>query len=270
MPYFLLVVEGAHDAMFFGVLLKQRGLTKVKLRADVDPYWEKLIPTTFPANPKGQMDHLVRYPDIYESPDTNNRRSVAIIVAGGDDQLVREFQDALEILDISQLKAAAIVSDANGIGVTARLEQIVAKLEAVSHEETRNFVPGFPLNLPHNPGFADGNPRIGIHVFPDNVNAGTLESVLLDCAATSYHRYRQPAIEFVNAIDQACPAVLPELQSLRGGSGRQKAAAGIIGNLLFPGSALSVSIEKGNWFDPVTNTEPGLVAARTFLDSLLL
>jgi hypothetical protein len=270
MPYFLLVVEGAHDAAFLGSLLQRRGHRKVQLRSEVDSYWEKLIPTTFPANPKGRLDHVVRYPDIYESPDKNDTRSVAIMVAGGDSQLVREFQDALDILDIPQLRAAAIVSDANGIGVATRVAQIVAGLEHISDEGAKNLVPGFPLVLPRAPGFVEGNPRIGIHVFPDNVNAGTLETVLLECSVTSYSRYTQPAIDFVNSIDESCPPALAELQALRSGSGRHKAAAGIIGNLLFPGSALSVSIDRGSWLDPVTNAEIGLVSVRGFLDSLLL
>jgi hypothetical protein len=269
MIYFLLIVEGAHDAAFVGALLKQRGIKKVELRSKIDPYWEKLIPTKFPADPNGRLDHVVRYPDIYESDGQNNGRSVAIVVATGDTRLVPEFQVALEILDVLRLRAAAIVSDANGMGVAARIGQIVAGLEAVNDVETTNLIPGFPLTLPHAPGFAEGNPRIGLHVFPDNVNTGTLETVLLECAVTSYSRYRQPAMDFVNSVDYSCPPELAELRPLRGGSGRHKAAAGIIGNLLIPGSALSVSIDRCSWLDPVTNAEPGLVAAQGFIDSLL-
>jgi len=267
MPYFLLVLEGAHDAAFFGTLLRYQGFERVKLRSEVDTFWEKLIPTQFPADPKGRLDHVVRYPDVYEFPG-ENRRSVAIIVSGGDSRLVPEFQVALEILDISRLRAAAIVSDANDIGVAARLAQILDGLTEVNTDGTDNAVPGFPLTLPHAPGFADGNPRIGIHILPDNVSAGTLETILLECAITSYPRYRQPAIDLVALINQSCPLDLAELQSLRRGAGPHKATVGIIGNLLFPGSALSVSVDRGSWLDPVTNTEVGLVAARRFLDSL--
>jgi len=101
MPYFLLVVEGPHDAAFFGQLLRQRGLQKLRLRHEVDPYWEKLIPAKFPTDEAGRLDHVIKYPDIYESQANPEKKSVAIAVAGGDSKLISEFQSALEILDIT-------------------------------------------------------------------------------------------------------------------------------------------------------------------------
>ncbi|HWZ44579.1 MAG TPA: hypothetical protein VNW97_13975 [Candidatus Saccharimonadales bacterium] len=64
MAYFLLVVEGVHDAAFFGLLLKQRQFSKVAFLSGIDAYWQKLIPTKFPANPQGRLDHVVSFPDI--------------------------------------------------------------------------------------------------------------------------------------------------------------------------------------------------------------
>jgi hypothetical protein len=269
MRYFLLVVEGAHDAAFFGLLLTQRHLRKVKFRSNVDPYWERLIPTQFPSNPKGKLDHVVRFPDIYTAGPEDGDISVAIVVAESDSKLVSELRAALEILDITQLRASAVVSDADNMGVNARVQQLLAELNQVNAEAVRDSVRGFPLTLPAAPGFANGAPRIGIHVLPDNNHAGTLETVLLDCAVTSYSSYRQPAIDFVEEIATSAPANLPELAPLRRGAGREKAAAGAIGNLLFPAASLAVAIERGNWLQPVLGTESGLIAARSFLDSLV-
>jgi hypothetical protein len=199
----------------------------------------------------------------------NELVSIAIKVAGGESQLVPELQAALEILDATRLRAAAIVSDADDLGATDRVVQLLEGLKRLNAEAVKDSVPGFPLALPTNPGFADGTPRLGIHILPDNNVLGTLETVLLECAVTSYPRYSQPAIDFVATIDNAAPADLPELRSLRHGAGRQKAAAGVIGNLLFPGYSLSVAIDRGTWLRSAIGTEPGLVAAYGFLDSLL-
>jgi hypothetical protein len=269
MPYDLLVVEGAHDAAFFGQLLKQRHFQKTLVRNQVDPYWDKLIPTQFPADPAGKLDHVVKYPDIYEFPAQGNKVSVAILVANGDSRLIPEFQAALEILDVTQLHSAAIVTDADDVGVPAKLTQLLEGLAAISTEGTRNSLPGFPLILPTAPGLANGVPRIGIHIFPNNVDNGTLESILLDCAATSYSAYQKPAVDFVTQIDASQPGGAQELRALRRGAGRQKAAAGVLGNLLFPGYSLSVAVDRGSWLAPVKGNEVGLIAAQNFLDAML-
>lgn len=269
MPYHLLVVEGAHDAAFFGQLLRQRQFEKTLMRNQVDPYWDKLIPTQFPTDPKGKLDHVVKYPDIYESAVQGSEASVAILVANGDSRLIPEFQAALEILDVTQLRSAAIVSDADDVGVPARVTQLLEGLAAISAEGIKNSLPGFPLTLPAAPGVANGAPRIGIHIFPNNVDNGTLETILLDCATTSYSAYRRPAVDFVAQVDASQPAGVQELRSLRRGAGRQKAAAGVLGNLLFPGYSLSVAVDRGSWLAPVTGNEVGLVAARNFLGEML-
>src|SRR5205809_5639975 len=157
MAYFLLVVEGPHDAAFFGQLLKQRGLRKVGLRREVDPYWEKLIPAKFPADPQGRLDHVIKYPDIYESQAGARQISVAIAVAGGDSKLISEYQSALEILDITRLRSAGIVSDADKSSAAERTAGLVNDLNKINTEGTGNSLPGFPLTLPQGPGVAKRN-----------------------------------------------------------------------------------------------------------------
>ena len=81
MDYSLIVVEGPQDAAFVGVLLKERGFKKTKLRNEVDPFWDPLMPKQFPANPQGRLDHVVKFPDIYTNKDP--QQSVAVAAAGG-------------------------------------------------------------------------------------------------------------------------------------------------------------------------------------------
>jgi hypothetical protein len=269
MAYFLIVVEGPHDAAFIGRLLAENGLTKVRLRNSVDDYWAPLIPTQFPANPQGRLDHVVRFPDIYETADPH-LTSVAIAVAGGDSRLIPEVQASLEILDVALLGGVALVSDADDIGVDARFQRLNDGLNRVNAESVADELRGFPLILPPAAGSVSaGAPRVGIHIFPDNKHEGTLERVLLECGKTSYAPYCDPAIEFVNTIDASRPQNVAELENLRAGSGRDKAAAATVGGILFPGSSLAVSIEQGSWLNPLSGTEVGVASARSFLAQFL-
>jgi hypothetical protein len=269
MAYFLMVVEGPHDAAFIGRLLVEHGLTKIRLRNLVDEYWAQLIPTQFPANPQGRLDHVVHFPDIYETPNPQHI-SVAIAVAGGDSQLIPELQASLEILNLAQLSGVAIISDADDIGVNVRFQQLTDGLNKINAESVANQLQGFPLVLPATPGaVSSGFPRVGVHVFPDNQHQGTLEKVLLECGATSYAPYCGPALQFVKSVDESRPEDVAELVNLRAGSGRDKAAAATVGGLLFPGSSLAVSIERGSWLNPLAGTEVGIGSARSFLALLL-
>jgi hypothetical protein len=85
MDYLLIVVEGPHDAAFVGILLRERGFGRTRLRTQVDPFWAPLIPTQFPSNPEGRLDHVVKFPDFYTR---GSAQSVAVAAAGGYDKLL--------------------------------------------------------------------------------------------------------------------------------------------------------------------------------------
>jgi hypothetical protein len=270
MNYYLTVVEGAHDAALVGVLLKERGFERVQSRAKVDPFWGSLIPTQFPSNPQGRLDHVVKFPDFYENRTTNPEQSVAVAAAGGYDKLIVELQASLDALGASGLSGIAVVADADDVIPAQRFGEIQARLNKVSEEGETNKVDGFPLIVPAVPGFANGpNPRLGVYILPDNLKTGTLETLLLECATASYAPYHKPAVDFVSAIIASRPPDTPELRPLRSNSGGQKATANIIGNLLHPGCSLGTAIERGNWLQNLTGTEIGIELVRQFLGDML-
>ena len=132
-----MVVEGPHDAALVGVLLRERGFNRTEYRADVDPFWAPIIPTQFPANPQGRLDHVVKFPDFY-TKGGGTPQSVAVAAAGGYDKLVVELQTDLDALGSSRLAGIAIVADADDVVPAQRLTQLLAQLEEVNRQGTTN------------------------------------------------------------------------------------------------------------------------------------
>lgn len=273
MRQFLVIVEGPHDASFVGVVLKEQGYKKVQQVASVGEYWADLIPSVFPAGPK--LDHVVRYPDVYHSEGANSC-SCAVIVAGGDSQLVAELRATMEALDGSQLTGICIIADADSERALQRHSELCQQLVALNEthepggkEGGSSGVPGFPLQLPTTLGVVEkGAIRVGIYVFPDNDRPGTLDGLLLECAETSLASVYTPAIGFVDAVHET---VIEDVRfkALRKPSGKDKASAGVIANVLFPGVALSAAIERAKWFEPLRGDERGITTFRKFFTELL-
>lgn len=274
MKYHLAVVEGPHDASFFGVLLRELGFDKVESVTDVDTFWDGLIPRVFPTGKR--LEHVVRYPDMYTRSGADPR-SVAVSVAGGDSRLLSELRVALEILDVTSMSGVCIVADADDQNAAHRFAQLFAGLTALngSHgpggkEGGAAGVPGFPLALPAAAGdIAAGRPKVGIYILPDNAQPGTLDDILVACAASSMPSLCAPAKALVAAVDSNGTAGDPVLKPLRKPSGRLKATAGIIGNVLHPGSATSASVERGPWLQSATGHEIGLSSLRSFIANWL-
>jgi hypothetical protein len=270
MEYFLLVVEGAHDAALIGSILTARGFRKTELLRDVDHFWKALIPTKFPNNPQERLDHVMHFPDLYTNR-AGKGRSVAISVAGGYSRVMDEFQTGLNGLRrVQDLAGLAIVADADTVQPAVRFAEICERVAAVNNEGVENHRDGFPLALPAAAGeITAARPRFGIYILPNNADPGTLENLLLECAASSYRPFFQPTIDFIDRID-AGHQNGPELAELRKPNGKLKAAANILGNLLVhPGCSLSVAISRGAWFDGLEGTERGIQAVIRFLENLI-
>ena len=147
MLYFLIVVEGPHDAALLGVLLRERGFGRTQYRSEVDSFWAQLIPTQFPANPQGRLDHVVQFPDLYTRGGVL-AQSVAVVAASGYDKLIVELQASLDILGSSRLSGIAVIADADDVAPAERFTDLRAKLHEMNRQSTANGIDGFPLGCP--------------------------------------------------------------------------------------------------------------------------
>lgn len=268
MDYFLFVVEGPHDAAFAGAMLRRRGFRPVDA-LPVDPFWTELIPTKFPSHTSGRLGHVVPYPDIYELQGSPGQ-SVAVSVSNGVHHLVKQASTDLEILGVPDLRGIALICDADQVSAPERFRGLERDLAKFNQRKASISSPGFPLLLPSGPGeVASGSPRVGIYVLPDNSGPGTIDKVLVACSKRTFPGLAEPACALVAQVDRDEPADAEYLQELRRGSGRDKATAGLIGNLLYPGSGLTTAIGRGEWFKQPADTEAGVRRIDEFLDRLL-
>lgn len=261
----LIMVEGPHDAAFMRQMLLNRGFQRVRHRQKLDPMAGLLVP----AVPSDPLVAMPPPPDFYRR-DTPAGECVAVFMARGVERLVTDLETKLDAVDVPALKAIAVLCDADETGAEQRMRGIMRDLHSLNRKKQRTGVAGFPLLLPLRPGeVASGRPRVGIHILPDNERAGALDTLLCSCATRAYEHLYAPARALVRQVDAAAAADSPDLAALRRGSGRDKATAGIIGNLLFPGSSLTTAIDRGHWFEAPADAEDGLLQVNSFLDHLL-
>ncbi len=268
MTHSILIVEGSHDASFFGHLVRARGYHFARTLSEVPAFWLPMIPRRYPAEPGDHLDRVIRFPEVYADPGGN---TLGIISAGGQDRLVTSLRIPLEMLRADSFSGVGMVLDTDhGVPARDRFDALVTQLIALNSDAVAEGVSGFPLPLPVAPGtVAEGTPRMGIHLFPDNARPGSLETVLLECAAAEQPLLERSTGMLVRYVDQRMPSGVTSLVRLRSGSGRVKAQAGMIANLLQPGASLAVSIQRGGWLVGSAMATPCVVAAEQFLASIL-
>jgi hypothetical protein len=131
-----------------------------------------------------------------------------------------------------------------------------------------NKSPGFAFTAAPGVVSATTRPRTGVYVMPDNVNFGSVEGILEECAQTSYPNLHQNAEAYLSAIDLAL-LTTEELALFNKGSNPQKARLGIIGSVLRPGAAIQNTIRYDRWIAPSTLKLPLIASLRAFLSELL-
>lgn len=105
-------------------------------------------------------------------------------------------------------------------------------------------------------------PRIGIHVFPNNRDKGTLEDALIQCAEVVYPEILKGALNYVNNIDD-------QYRHNWGVTDEAKVVVGCIANILKPGKANQVSIQDNDWISSSTLVLIPVKEITDFLKNLL-
>jgi hypothetical protein len=257
----LLIVEGAHDATFFGKLIERKGFNQLKTKAEIPAPWVNLVPKGYPFE-NDRLDRISPVPDYYLRPDGH---VFCIASAGGDGGIIARLKTITSTPLLNEISAIGLVIDADKQdSAQNRFIEYRDQIDALNKVRKENLLP-----LPQRIGdvFA-GSPKIGIHVFPNNADPGALETVLLECAQSNAPHLHDCADNTVKKIVQANPKGR-DFKKLRKPMGPEKATAGIIANLLYPGASLASSLKSDVWLRGDALNHPAVQQADAFLQALL-
>ncbi|MFB5760079.1 DUF3226 domain-containing protein [Paenibacillus medicaginis] len=253
MRFAYLVTEGPHDVEAIGRVLKLYGIKRVEKLEDLNPIWITLIPKTFP--PDGNLLKRVPIPVFFQ----NEQYSIAVHAVGGITKLVKRLRlTLLNVIDKEENNdkpfSIGIFADADSREAIKCCDQISESLcEIESLPELK--IPGEVKVL--------GNKRIGIHVFPNNKNIGTLDDALLECAEVVYPDLLKAVDSYIETIDEV-------YRKKWGISDQSKVRLGCIANVLRPGKSNQVSIQDNEWISEKTMQVSLVSELNKFINDLIL
>jgi hypothetical protein len=250
MKYAYLVVEGPHDVEVAGRVLKPSGFSRVEQIDRLTDFWLDIIPKNFP--PEGNLLKRVSIPVFFQRDDF----SIAVHSAGGISKIPKVLR--LTLLNILRkedrlLNAVGILMDADSNTAQISCQTMIRSLGD-------EILPFSQIKLPGE--IVSSAPRIGIHIFPNNEDRGTLEDALIKCAEVAYPNLLAGAYNYVSNIED-------QYRKQWGLTDEAKAVVGSISNILRPGKANQVSIQDNDWISSITEDIEPVRAVRTFLKDLL-
>ncbi|HXM44623.1 MAG TPA: DUF3226 domain-containing protein [Bryobacteraceae bacterium] len=254
MQYSYLVVEGPHDLEFIGRLLRASGLHKVQREAKLGAFWHPLVPRQYP--PGGDLLKRVPVPVFFQSAS----HSVAIHSAGGVNRLVPTVEETRSTpgFKSSEISSVGLFLDADWqTPASDAFTQLKAEIQAIG------------LPSADAPGTVNrAVPRMGVFIFPDNRNPGTLENLLDDCAALVYRELREKAQQFT-AGAATVQHTNNDRKEFDKPAGKMKVTTGCIANFLRPAKAIQTSIEDNRWVCEESLALPRIAALHAFLQDLI-
>ncbi|MEX1361814.1 MAG: DUF3226 domain-containing protein [Nannocystaceae bacterium] len=247
------VVEGPHEVEVVGRLLRLHALQRMRSVDELDPYWRRLVPRSFPY--RGDLLKRVPVPVFFAS----NELSVAVQSAGGISRLLATVDSAMNNVD-SPLDGIGVVLDADDSAVERRWASVATKLPVADAGAGPGRV-------------SESKPRAGVYVLPDNERTGTLEHLLLACAERAYPSLLQSArawIEPLDPHDRSVFSTAKEREDLAKPSGKTKAIVASIASVLRPGKSIQVSIQDNQWLrHPEALAVQDVLALRAFVAGIL-
>lgn len=251
--YGCIIVEGPHDMEFVCRLLHPHGLKRVGQRSELDDFFDGIVPKKFPH--RGDLLKRVPVPLFLQS----TTHAVAIHTAESDTRIIESVEEDWSRLDASKLAAMGVIFDADyNLSPSDRYASI------------RDGFRKKGFAMPDSPGnVASGPPRLGGFVMPDNLSAGTLEDILLECAVYVYPSLLATATTHVETASRDNTLEKEDLRELKKPAGKNKAILGSIATILRPGRAIQNSIQDNRWLCDATLTLPRVRAIKAFLSDLL-
>lgn len=255
--YTYLLTEGVHDVAFLGKLLQAAlAFERVNKAAELDQFWTRILPVKWPHN--GSLRPSVPAPNFYRHSASGT--SVAVVNAQGIGELTKILKTHRDALALDGLKV-----DAVGVVLDADADELPTNRFARMADALSKS--GFPRPLAAEAVL--GTPRVGVFVLPGGGAQGTLEHLLLDCAAAAYPTLHAHAVRFVSNLDRTASEFSgDELKDFKAPSGVQKTTVSAMSAILKPGRAVQATLEDHQWLSNHTLKLPRIAALLKFLGDL--
>ncbi len=252
--YGYIVAEGPHDVEFVSKILSPFRFKTIQYIDDLDPFFRELIPRVFPIPPQGDILKRIPIPLFIE----NETHSIAIHSANGDSRLIDTIEENNKLLDKDKITGVGILLDSDQV-----LDPQIRYSNIKKRLEIKQFHPADSAGL-----ITDGPPKLGVYMLPDHQSQGTLEDLLLECAAIVYPNLLTSAQTHIKNAEDDGALKEPDLEDFRKPSGRKKAVVGSIASVLRPGKAVQVSLQRDRWLRDETLDIPRVKAFQNFLVNL--
>lgn len=249
--YAVLVVEGPSDQAVVARALRLLGFKSFTGNIDeLDTFW------------RHKADIVPKYPpmsgNLYERlpmPSILSTDSASIAVySGGGSKLVRQIEALFENHDLHHaLDAFGVVADAD--------DKPAAAVAARYQKAFKGLFPAFPGT----PGeLHPGPPALGVFVLPDNIHAGVVEHLVLECGAHVYAEQIERARRYVGEFSRQ-----DRQQARWDPYDEEKAVVASVASLLKPGKTNTASLADNEWIGKKTEHLPMLAALLRFLRQLV-
>lgn len=233
MRNYLIVVEGAHDIAIIERLLKLNGVhKKIYSVEELPKVWKRTIPSVFPFE-HGKLDRITPIPSFVK----NEHLSVAIKNAGSDKEILNVLQQTLDTMlyeEIDQIDAIMLICDADAKNADEKRRELFE-----NYKEKDDFILEIKDNcISLNLKFK--TVPVYTYIFPDDMNKGNLENLLLETAQVIYPELLNLAEKYVSQASEYQEILKKEQYA-------KKAEVGCIANAMKPGKANQVSIADDDW-----------------------
>ena len=247
------VTEGPHDVEVLGRLLSPLGAKRVQKFSELDLFWHRLVPRTFPH--EGDLLRRVPVPVFFQA----EKFSVAIKSAVGISAIPQVIRASIAALE-DPPAAIGIVVDADARNALDVWHEITVQMPEFDFGE--------------GPGqIGRGKPGSGVFVLPNNKDPGTLETILLKCGEQVYSDLIEAARDWIGPLDPADRSIFVNKQEgreLAKPAGKDKAVVAAVASVLRPGKSVQVSIQDNRWISETETLNVAEVAAlQQFVASLI-
>lgn len=248
--YCYFVTEGPQDVEFLIRLLKPNGLERVTKLTSLNDFWKPLVPRSFPI--QDDLRKRVPVPEFLQSQD--QELSIALHSATGINNLAKTLEGTLGIIPPPEFFGIGFILDAD------KQEEPQKRFQELQREVQQKLSElSISLPFPAQAGdVTEESPRFGVFIMPDNVNTGTLETILTQCAEVNYPKLLELAKNYISSIDsdfnerenQAIDKnKKKDLEEFNKQFGHSKATISAITSILKPGKTLQVSLQDNRWID---------------------